>query len=119
MARSQQFIDGWRCAEKRLVTWLLNRARQMSDPRATAILNVAASDFGFEMKRRPLGLHPREADDPAATLLAFRTAVRRDALEEAARIAEGLSTQSAEAIGDLRSSQAFIAAAIRAAKAAA
>jgi hypothetical protein len=116
MARSQQFMDGWRCAEKRVVTWLHDRAQQMGDPRATAILNVAADDFGYWAKHQYPRGSPADIDDPSLSLASFRAAVRREALEEAARIVESLACRSEESASHVRSPQRNdIAAALRAA----
>jgi hypothetical protein len=88
MARSRQFIDGWRHSEKSLVAWLYNRSQCMDDPHAQGILDVAADDFGKWAKGRYriTGREgPPSAEDPLAV---FRAAIRRDSLEEAARIIE-------------------------------
>ena len=117
MARSRQFIDGWRHAEKSLVAWLYNRAQCMGDPRAQAILNVAADDFGKWAKSR-YRVSGREGPPGTEDSLAvFRAAIRREALEEAAKIAESLlgsSHAGAEQLGQART--ANVAVAIRAAK---
>lgn len=115
MARSQQFLDGWRHAEKSLTKWLYNLAGCMNDPKARNLLHVVADDFGNWSKGR-YGVNDRtEAADPEDTLAVFRAAVRRDALEEAAKISEALS-----GIGAAASNGAWqrnpVAAAIRAAK---
>ena len=115
MARSRQFIDGWRHSEKSLVAWLFDRARSMSDPHARAIMNVAADDFGKWAKGRYRISSGEEAANPDDPVAVFRAAARRDALEEAARIAECLP---GSADGRMRQSIHLreIAAAIRAAK---
>lgn len=60
----------------------------MGAPHAQAILNVAADDFGKWAKGRyrVTGREgPPSTEDPLAV---FRAAIRREALEEAARIVE-------------------------------
>lgn len=91
MARSRQFLDGWRHSEKSLVAWLYNRSRCMGDPHAQVILDLAADDFGKWAKGR-YHLNGREGPpSPEDPLAVFRAAIRCEALEEAAKISEALS----------------------------
>ncbi len=48
--RCPQYLQGRREAVKWAITWLHTRAEQMNDPHAKAILNVAATDMGFDTK---------------------------------------------------------------------
>ena len=104
MSRSRQFVDGWRHAEKSLVAWLYSRSNGMNDPHAKSILNVVADDFGKWAKGRYRVYDldgPPCAEDPLAV---FQAAVRREALEEAARIVEGYgrdSKQGSAILGDI------------------
>jgi hypothetical protein len=50
VARNHQHMEGRREATKRIVTWLHERANAMNDPKAKAILDVAASDLGHATK---------------------------------------------------------------------
>ena len=91
MARLQQFLDGWRHAENSLTKWLYNRAECMCDPKARSILFSAADDFGNWSKGRYRVNDLKETANPDDPLAVFRATVRRDALEEAAKISEALS----------------------------
>jgi hypothetical protein len=96
MARSQQFLDGWRHAERSLTKWLYNRAECMGDPKAQSILFSAADNFGQWSKGRHRVNDLNKTANPDDPLAVFRAAVRRDALEEAAKIAEALAGGAAE-----------------------
>ncbi len=50
--RSPEYLNGRREAIKWAVTWLHERAAQMGDPIAVAILNAAAFNMGVDAKRR-------------------------------------------------------------------
>lgn len=50
MSRNPQYLQGRREALKWAVTWLHARADAMNDPHAKAILNVAATDMGFDTR---------------------------------------------------------------------
>lgn len=50
MARSDPHIAGYRWASKDAVTWLHDRADQMNDPMARAVLNAAADHLGAQLK---------------------------------------------------------------------
>lgn len=50
MSRSQQFEDGYRSAMKDCITWLSERAKSMSDPHATDVLNCAAFSLGCRVR---------------------------------------------------------------------
>jgi hypothetical protein len=115
MARSQLFMDGWRHAERSLTKWLYNRAECMGDPRALSILYSAADDFGKWSKGRFSVNDRNEAANPEDPLAVFRAAVRRDALEEAAKIAESLNGFGAYGTNGVWQPNP-LAAAIRAAK---
>lgn len=91
MARVQQFLDGWRHAEKSLTKWLYDRAASMGDAKAQPILYSAANEFGKWSKGRYRVNDLKAPADPEDPLAVFRAAVRRDALEEAAKIAEALN----------------------------
>lgn len=45
--RRAEWNDGRRNGVKWAITWLHRRAKQMRDPKAADILNVAASDMGW------------------------------------------------------------------------
>jgi len=49
--RSNEYHNGRREAIKWAVTWLHNRAREMNDPNAVAVLNTAAFNMGQAAKR--------------------------------------------------------------------
>lgn len=50
-SRTHQFIDGYRHAVGYCVEWLHQRAEEMNDPAAKAILNSAAWNLGNDAKR--------------------------------------------------------------------
>lgn len=60
----------------------------MGDPRAQALLNVAADDFGKWAKGRYRITERERPPSPKDPLAVFRAAVRSEALEEAAGIVE-------------------------------
>lgn len=49
--RHPLFREGYRCCTRDAVTWLHNRATEMNDPQARAVLNVAANTLGGSAKR--------------------------------------------------------------------
>ena len=51
MARSQDYLDGFRAASKRAVAFLHEEAADMNDRSARNLLNLAADRVGFELKR--------------------------------------------------------------------
>lgn len=89
MSRSRQFIDGWRHAEKSLVAWLYSQSAGMNDPHAQSILNVIADEYAKWSKGCFIVTGREGPPSPQDPLAVFRAAVRREALEEAARIVEG------------------------------
>lgn len=60
----------------------------MSDPQAQSLLNAAADDYGKWAKGRYCIIEPEGTPRPEDPLAVLRAAVRREALEEAARIVE-------------------------------
>ena len=51
MSRSLEYTQGKRAGIKWAISWLHERAIEMSDPAAKAILNTAAFNMGVEAKR--------------------------------------------------------------------
>lgn len=51
MNRAPQYIDGRRNGIKWAVTWLHERANEMNDPHAKAVLDAAAFEMGNDAKR--------------------------------------------------------------------
>jgi hypothetical protein len=51
MDRSEQFTQGYRSAAKDAVQWLHERAASMNDPHAVQVLNSAATNLGWDIKR--------------------------------------------------------------------
>ncbi len=88
----------------------------MGDPHAQAILNVAADDFG-KWAKGCYSITAREGPpDPEDPLAVFRAAVRREVLEEAARIVEDHARDPEQAVALLADFQRReVAKAIRAA----
>lgn len=52
MKRRRDYLYGYRAAWKDAVTYLHDRAEEMDDPRAVAILNHAAFDMGNNCRVR-------------------------------------------------------------------
>lgn len=52
--RAPEFDQGFRSGIKHAVTWLQQRAQEMNDPWAKAVLNVAADHLGKDGKEHTL-----------------------------------------------------------------
>lgn len=53
MSRSPEYTQGRRAGVKWAITWLHDRANEMNDPHAKAILNTAAFNLGADAKGEP------------------------------------------------------------------
>jgi hypothetical protein len=115
MARSRQFIDGWRHAERSLIAWLYTRSQSMGDLHAKSLLNAAADDFGKWAKGRYCTTEREGTPRPEDPLAVFRAAVRREALEEAARIVEDDARDAEQGVIPAEFQHRKVADAIRAA----
>ncbi|MEF2073538.1 hypothetical protein [Consotaella aegiceratis] len=62
--RSSQFVEGYRCAMKRAITWLHRRAEAMGDPHARDVLHSAATNLGWD-DLQPSNLHTSDGADLA------------------------------------------------------
>lgn len=58
MARSHEYTQGRRAGLKWAISWLHERANEMNDPHAKAVLNSAAFNLGVE--NRTDNLNPRQ-----------------------------------------------------------
>jgi hypothetical protein len=56
MSRSPEYTQGKRAGIKWAITWLHERANEMNDEHAKAILNTAAFNMGVDAKKTDGGL---------------------------------------------------------------
>ena len=88
----------------------------MDAPHAQAILNLAADDFGKWAKGRYRVTGREGPPSTEAPLAVFRAAIRREALEEAARVVESYERDPEQGVALLADFQRHkVAGAIRAA----
>lgn len=62
MARSEQFLDGYRRAARDAVTFLHNTAARMKDPKVRQALDAAASQFGAVAKEKARAVGETDGD---------------------------------------------------------